>query len=55
VSPPTLAEVGDEGTQLWAYLELRLEADVSFTGRSGAHKVPTIVTLTRRDQRADPK
>jgi len=55
VSRPTLAEVGEEGTQLEAYLEAKLEADASITGISSAHKVPTIVTLMHRDQRADPK
>ena len=55
MSPPALAEVGEEGTQLWAHLEVKLAADVSIIGEPRVHKVSTIVTLTHGDQRAHPK
>ena len=45
-SAPTLAEVGEEGTELWASLELKLVADVGIIGIPSAGKSTLLSVLS---------
>ena len=45
-SAPTLAEVGEEGTELWAALELKLVADVGIIGVPSAGKSTLLSVLS---------
>ena len=45
-SAPTLAEVGEEGTELWANLELKLVADVGIIGIPSAGKSTLLSVLS---------
>ena len=48
-SAPTLAEVGEEGTELWAALELKLVADVGIIGVPSAGKSHAAVGAVQRE------
>ena len=45
-SAPTLAEVGEDGTELWANLELKLVADVGIIGIPSAGKSTLLSVLS---------
>lgn len=45
-SAPTLAEVGEEGSEMWAELELKLVADVGIIGVPNAGKSTLLSVLS---------